>query len=88
MANPEEGKSLISHLLLIESSPHRRQGIQLMVACFLCRSVDLLFFAYLEFQAVSLLYLLIRTLVPPLSGATDPFYEPDSYPLLNDLSPS
>lgn len=24
MANPEEGKSLISHLLLIESSPHRR----------------------------------------------------------------
>ena len=30
MANPEEGKSLISNLLLIESSPHRRRGIQLM----------------------------------------------------------
>ncbi|KAK4419451.1 hypothetical protein Salat_2358000 [Sesamum alatum] len=32
------------HLLLIESSPHRRQGIQLMVACFLYRGpyLDLL----------------------------------------------
>lgn len=26
MGNPEEGKSLISNLLLIESSPHRRRG--------------------------------------------------------------